>query len=134
MTLNNFDITFLINDNFVYYQLLFACILLTLLFLISSFSEPILIEYGIYLFIGSMAISFLLSFFTDHYWYFILHWFLSLIIYFVFWCMLIFICSRYGKSYDGDRGMLLLFPGYFLPLLIFASVLVKIAKIMIHRF
>lgn len=134
MTLNNFDIAFFINDNYVYYQLLFACILLTLLFLITRFSEPVIIEYGIYLFIGNMGISFLLSFFTDHYWYFVLHWFLALISYFVFWSMLIFICSRYGKPYDGDRGMLLLFPGYFLPLLIFASVLVKIAKIVIHRF
>lgn len=128
------NIPFFTNDNYLYYQLLFTCILFLLLFFISGFSESFIIEYGSYVFAGSIIISFLISFFIDHYWQFLLHWFLLSIVQFLFWAVLIFICVHYGKPHNGDGWIILLLPGYFLPFLIFVSVLIKVLKIIIRKF
>ncbi|PJJ08626.1 hypothetical protein CLU83_1912 [Flavobacterium sp. 1] len=132
--MNNFKTAFFTNDYYVYYQLLITCILLAVIMLISLFSKTIVISYGAYMFVGCLIINFLLSLFTDNYRYFILHWFLSSISFFTFWCVLIYICGRYGKPYNGDSGIILLLPGYFLPLLIFISVVIKLVKMVIQRF
>lgn len=134
MTMNNFKTTFFTNEYFVYYQLLIACILLAVIMLISFFSKTIVISYGAYMFAGCLIINFLLSLFTNNYRHFILHWFLSSISFFTFWCVLIYVCGRFGKPYNGDSGMILLLPGYFLPLLIFISIVIKLVKMVIQRF
>jgi hypothetical protein len=131
--MKSFEIAFFTNEYFGYYQLLILCVLLTVVMLVSLFSETIIISYGAYIFVGSLISNFMLSFFTDNYRYFILHWFLASIGFFIFWCVLIYICSRYGKPYNGDGGMIILLPAYFLPLLIFISVLLKFVKILIQR-
>ncbi|SHG65743.1 hypothetical protein [Flavobacterium defluvii] len=122
------------NDNYLYYQLMFTCILFLLLFFISGFSESFVIKYGSYVFAANIILRFLISFFTNQYWQFVLHWFLLSIAQFIFWAVLIIICGKYGKPHNGDGWIILLLPGYFLPLLIFISVLVKIIKIAISKF
>lgn len=132
--MNNFNLSFFTQDYYVYYQMLFAGILLTLVLFISRLSEPVVIEYGAFIFAISMIISFIVTFFTPSYRYFMLHWFLSSLAYFFFWCILNYICGRYGKPYNGDGGMILLLPGYFLPLLMFFSLIIKIVRIVIAKF
>ena len=133
MTLNNVE-KMLLGENYVYSQLLFACVLLTVLFLVSRFSETIIIKSGIYLFAGCLIMNFILSFFSDSYWYFILHWFLSSVGFLIFWYLAIYICENFGRPYSGDGAMVMILPVYFLPFAIFGSVIIKSITIFIHRF
>lgn len=131
--MKSFETTFFTNEYFVYYQFLILCVLLTGIMFVSMFSETIIINYGAYIFVIGLIINFIVSFFADNYRYFILHWFLASICLFIFWSVLIYICSRYDKSYSGDSGMILLLPFYLLPLVIFISILLKFAKMLIQR-
>lgn len=111
--------------NYPYGQLLFNCVLLTVIMLIFRFSETIIIKSGIYLFALCLIINFMLSFFSDRYWYFVLHWFLSSVCFFIYWYLAVYICERYGRSYSGDGAMIMLLPIYFLPVAILISVIIK---------
>lgn len=118
-------------DNYVYSQLLFACVLLTAMLLISRFSETVIIKSGIYLFALCLIINFMLSFLSESYWYFILHWFLSSVCFFIYWFLTIYICERYGRPYSGDGAMIMILPVYFLPVAIFGSMIIKSITVLI---
>lgn len=134
MDVNNFNASFFTNSNYLYYQLTVTSASLLFILLISWFSEPAMVKYGSYVYAGCIIFSFLLSFLANDYWQFVLHWFLLSIAQFIFWAVLIFICGKYGRPHNGDGWIILLLPGYFLPFLIFISVLVKIIKIAISKF
>ncbi|PXY46997.1 hypothetical protein [Flavobacterium hydrophilum] len=120
-------------DN-VYCQLLFVCILLTVIVLISRLSETVIIKSGIYLFAVCLIINFMLSFFSEHYWYFVLHWFLSSVCFFIYWHLTIYICENFGLPYSGDGAMVMVLPVYFLPVAILGSVIIKGVTVLIQRF
>lgn len=121
-----------VND--VYKQLLFSYILLTVIVLISRFSETVIIKSGIYLFAICLLINFMLSFLSESYWNFVLHWFLSSVCFFIYWYLSIYICECYGRPYSGDGAMIMILPVYFLPVAIFASVIIKGIAVFIQGF
>lgn len=120
--------------NYVYKQLLFSCILLTVIALIVRFSETVIIKSGIYFFAVSLLINFMFSFFSENYWYFVLHWFLSSVCFFIYWYLAIYACENYGRPYSGDGAMIMILPVYFLPVAILVSVIIKSVIVLIHRF
>ena len=120
--------------NYVYKQLLFSCILLTVIAFIARLSETAIIKSGIYFFAVSLLINFMVSFFSENYWYFVLHWFLSSVCFFIYWYLSIYICERYGRPYSGDGAMIMLLPVYFLPVAILGSVLIKNIGVLIQGF
>ncbi len=117
--------SFLFDDLYVYYQIAFGCFLLTVIVLFSKFSESIVIKSGIILFSIGLVISFLLSFYTDRYWFFILHWILSSIAFFLFWYLSIYICEEYGNPYSGEGAMIIVLPVYFLFFMIISSMVMN---------
>lgn len=133
MTLNDV-VKIVLADYYVYSQLLFVCALLTVLFLVSRFSETVIIKSGIYLFAGCLTINFVLSFFLECYWYFVLHWFLSSVCFFIFWYLAIYICENFGRPYSGDGALVMVLPVHFLPVAIFISVMVKSLMMLMQRF
>lgn len=133
MTMNNVA-EILLAGNYVYNQLLIAFVLLTVIVLATRFSETAVIKSGIFLFAGCLTINFTLSFFSENYGYFVLHWFSSSIAFFIFWYLTIYICEHFGRSYSGDGAMIMLLPVYFLPLAIFVSVLIKSVLMLVQRF
>ncbi len=133
MTMN--DVTEILSSlNYVYCQLLFNGILLTVIMLISRFSETAIIKAGIYLFAICLLINFLYSFFSEGYWYFVSHWFLSSACFFIYWYFSIYICGRYGRPYSGDGGMIMLLPVYFLPVALLGSMIIKGITVLIQSF
>lgn len=133
MILNNVLLIFT-SDFYVYYQTLFCCVLIILIALIFKFSEAIIIKSGICLFAVCLAINFVLSFFSEAYWYFILHWFLASLSFFIFWYLVIYLCENYGRPYSGDGAMVILLPVYFLFFGIFSSLIIKAFTAIIHLF
>lgn len=133
MTLNNLLLVFS-DDFYVYYQMLFICVLIMVIALICKFSETKIITSGIYLFAGCMAINFVLSFFSETYWYFILHWFLASLSFFIFWYLIIYICENFGQPYSRDGGMVMVMPLYFLFFGISSSLLIKAFTVILHLF
>lgn len=120
--------------NYVYWQMLFACIFLILMLIIFRLSQTIVIKSGMYLFAACVTINFVLSLFSVSYWYFILHWFLSSLSFFIFWYCAIYICERYGQPYSGDGGMIIILPVYILPVCLLVSIVFKSAAVLIQRF
>lgn len=118
----------------IYSQLLFVCVFLTVIVLISRLSETVIIKSGIYLFAICLLINFLHSFFSERYWYFVLHWFLSSVCFFIYWYLAIYTCENYGRPYSGDGAMIMILPVYFLPVAILISVIIKSVIVLIHRF
>ena len=133
MILNNIT-EMLFSSDFLYWRLLFSCILLTVILLVFKFSETVIIKSGIYFFAGFLILNFVHSFYSETYWYYILHWFLSSISFFVFWYLTVFICERFGRPYSGDGAMVMLLPGYFLFAAICGSVIIKSFMALIQRF
>lgn len=124
MTLSNLLLVF--SDNFyVYYQMLFTCVLIIVIALISRFSETKIITSGIYLFAGCMTINVVISLLSQNYWFFVLHWFLASLSFFIFWYLVIYICEEYGQPYSGDGGMVMVMPVCFLFFGILSSLLIK---------
>jgi hypothetical protein len=108
-----------------YSLLIVVCVLLTALVFFSRLSETVVIEYGVYLIGGWLFVSFLQSLWVEMYWYYLLHWFLSSAIGFVYWLLAIYLCERLGSPYSGDGAMIMLLPFYLLPVAMLASVLLK---------
>lgn len=133
MTMNNVGEIFFANGC-LYIQLLFVYILLIVVMLLFRFSETVVIKSGIYLFAIRLIINFIFSFFSESYWHFVLHWFLSSVGFFIFWYLAIYICERYGRPYSGDGAMIMILPIYFLPLAILGSVIIKSITMLIQRF
>lgn len=131
MILNNLILTFT-SDFYVYYQTLFSCILITLIAFIFKFSEAKIIKSGICLFSICLAINFVLSFFSEAYWYFILHWFLASLSFFIFWYLVIYLCENYGQPYSGDGAMVIMLPVFFLFFGIISSLIIKVFTAIIH--
>lgn len=125
MTLSNLSSALFDNDFSVYYLLLFTCILVTLIAFITRFSEIKVINSGIFLFIGCLSVNFVISFYSETYWCFILHWLLASISFFFFWYFVIYICENYGQPYSGDGGLVMLLPVYFLFFALLSSMLIK---------
>ena len=134
MTLNNLTSAFFDNDFYVYYLMFFICVLEIVLTIISRFSETKIIKSGIYLFSCCLIINFVLSFYSDAYWIFILHWFLASLIFFIFWYLLIYMSENYGQPYVGDGGMVMILPVYFLFLALISSIIIKGIIGLIHLF
>lgn len=133
MILNNLLLTFT-SDFYVYYQMLFSCILITLIALFFKFSETKIIKSGIYLFAVCILINFVLSFFSETYWCFILHWFLASLSFFIFWYLMIYMCENIGQPYTGDGGMVIVLPVYFWFFGILSSLIIKAITAVIHLF
>lgn len=125
MTLSNLLPGFFNNYFYVYYQMLFVCVLITLIASVFKFSETKVIKSGIYLFALCLVINFGLSLFSGTYWYFILHWFLASLCFFVFWYLVLYMCEQYGQPYSGDGGMVMILPVYCLFFALFSSLLIK---------
>ncbi len=126
MTINDFNLTMFISNYSPYYQLMLTCILLTGVMVFSRFSENTMIGSGIYVFSGWMFVCFVLSFFAEAYWYYLLHWFLSALVFFAYWFLSIYLCGRFGSPYMGDGGMVMIIPIYLLPVVLAASLGIKV--------
>lgn len=123
--MNDFNLAVFTGIYSPYFQLLFLVVVLTGVFLISRMSETTVIAWGIYLFFGWMAINFLLTFFANSYWYFLLHWFLSALGFLAFWYLCIYLSEKFGRPYTGDGAMVMLLPVYFVPVFLLVSIGIK---------
>lgn len=126
--------TFFISMYSPYYQVGLVCAILLIITLISKFSEGALIESGIYVFSGWMFGSFCLSFFTETYWSYVLHWLAASMLFFAYWFLSIFLTERFGRPYNGDGAMAILIPIYFVPITLIASIAIKSIIVFIHSF
>jgi hypothetical protein len=128
-------IKFLLFEDNLYWRLLFVCSVLIILLLIFRFSEKMAIKCGLYLFAICVSVNFFYSFFTDSYWVYMLHWFLSTISFLVFWYVTIYISNEYGRPYTGEGAMIILLPLlYVMPLALFVSIVIKGFMVLIRDF
>ena len=119
---------------FPYCLLTLVCILVTGLMVFSGLSESLLIGSGVYIISIWLLTGFILSFWTDTYWYYILHWFLSVIAGLGYWFLCICLSGRFGKPYTGDGAMIMLLPIYLLPVALVASISIKTIIFLLKSF
>lgn len=91
--------------------------------IITKLSSDWVLLAGLNIFYVWLFAGFVLNFFFEPFGIYMLHWFLSMILYYAIWLFLNWICEKWGKPYMGEGGMVILMPAY---LFIATSVLLSL--------
>lgn len=81
--------------------------------IITKLSSDWILLAGLNIFYVWLFAGFVLSFFFEPFGIFILHWFISMILFYVFWILLDWISEKWGSPYMGEGGMVIFMPAYF---------------------
>lgn len=108
-------------------QFAFFAVVLVVISFVLKFSDIEVILAGIFICMGWMPLSMLMSLWAEVYWIYLLNWVAATLCFFAFFFLFVSAWERYGRRHQGDRAIIMLgiLPIYLFPITLIGSMVLR---------